>query len=35
VTVKEDLEHVTYEEVVKKDKWRKAIEEEMTTFIQN
>jgi Reverse transcriptase (RNA-dependent DNA polymerase) len=31
----EDLEQVTYEEAAKKDKWRKAMEEEMTKLRQN
>jgi hypothetical protein len=31
----EDLEQVTYEEAAKKDKWRKAMEEEMTELRQN
>jgi Reverse transcriptase (RNA-dependent DNA polymerase) len=35
VIAEEYLELITYEDAVKKDKWRKAMEEEMTTLRQN
>jgi Reverse transcriptase (RNA-dependent DNA polymerase) len=35
VIAEEYLELITYEDAAKKDKWRKAIEEEMTTLRQN